>query len=86
MFQFCLQARTLGEDYVEITLESSSDISETWRRLFVELSSGGNQVIIDGHVTANSVSGILIDDISLWPCAQFGELHCMYIASLKVAY
>ena len=43
--------------------------------LFVRLPNGINQLLIEGFLQADpgNLSGIMLDDITVKPCEQFGE-------------
>ena len=64
-----------GEDYIEVKLAKSNMTSSDWERLYVELPDGTYQIILNGYVEGNgNISGILVDDINIWPCRKFGRI------------
>ena len=51
------------------------DVDVFWKNLRVALPDGVNKLVIEGMRSNNNErSGILLDDISLQPCAELGEL------------
>ncbi len=47
-----------------------------WSRLFVHLPTGVNRLVLKGiRSSDDQKSGILIDDLTLWPCSKYGELN-----------
>ncbi len=52
----------------------TNDADLVWRNLFVELPSGVNKLLIEGiRSDDDEKSGILLDDLSLRPCAEKSE-------------
>ena len=66
---------------IEDSTKSASDPSnevyskiDSWRQLYLHLPSGVNQIVIEGKRSSDEQkSGILLDDIHLWPCKQEGN-------------
>ena len=82
-----------GEDFVEhkYAEEFSARGSPTytkkgmrptdWEMVFIHLPKGINQVIFEGFIPEkSSVSGILMDDLVIAPCATFGKQKQLFFS------
>ena len=65
---------SLLEDSTRGSDGTANDIYEkidSWRHLYLQLPDGVNQLVIEGKRSSDEEkSGILLDDIHLWPCDQ----------------
>ena len=49
-----------------------------WTRLFAPLPTGIHQVVIEGQRAQSGSTGIVMDDLVIKECAQFGELLVIF--------
>ena len=78
---------SMVEDSTKSSDDTSNDIYEkidSWRQLYLQLPEGVNQLVIEGQRSSDEEkSGILLDDIHLWPCDQ-NSTHYLFIIQLSL--
>jgi hypothetical protein len=65
---------SVTEEKDEVMLVSSTGFEVGgWSRLFTELPSSVNQIVINGKRILSGFSGMSIDDVVIQQCSKFGE-------------
>ena len=63
----------LGEDQIDRQLLTIRKGTLDWKRIFLTLPSGLNQIVITAVMDKDFVQSAAIDDIYVAPCSEFGK-------------
>ena len=75
-----LRLSVRGTDYLRRPVLTIRKETLLWKRKFIHLPNGINQIIIDGKMKKGTIQSAAIDDISMAPCKDFGKSYLVFVS------